>query len=70
MPLNVSCPRPPLRQFSSWGVARSFCPLAWLWVAPLLVGGPVRPGRFGAWGVGGGGWFAAPPLGAWLGPGR
>ena len=56
MPLRVSCPGPVLHLFSSWrGLARSLPPPAWLWVARPLVGGPVRPGRFGPWGVRGGG---------------
>ena len=51
------------------GMARSLRPRAWLLVARPLVGGPVRPGRFGAWRLEGGS-VCRPPLGSWLGPGR
>ena len=63
-PAPVLCSRAPLG-----GVARSFRPRAWLWVARSLVGGPVRPGQFGAWGMAGGRSVCCHPLGAWLGPG-
>ena len=45
-------------------MAWSLPPLAWLWVACPLVGGPVRPGRSAALRLGGGGGlFAAAPWG-------
>ena len=74
MPVCVSCPGSVLRlvSFGGGGVARSLPPLASLLVARPLVGGPVRPGRPGAWGIllTGGGPLAAPPLGrgwVWVG---
>ena len=69
VPLRVSCPGPVLCLVCSGGVAWSLRPFAWLVVARPLVGGPVRPGRSGAWGVlGGGGAVAAPPGGVfWSG---
>ena len=52
------------------GFLPSLPPRAWLWVARPLVGGPVRPGRSGTWGVWGGGAIRSPPpLGGLVGCG-
>ena len=71
MPVRVSCPGSVLRLVSlGGGLARSLPLFAWLWVARPLVGGPVRPGRPGAWGVLLGGAVRWPsPLGGVAGSG-
>ena len=73
-PFRVPCPGPVLCLVSSGGggLARSLRPLAWLWVACPLVGGPVCPGKSGARGVWGwGGPPSASPRGRrWVRVGR
>ena len=66
VPLSISCPGPVLRLVRSGGVDRARPPRAWLWAVRPLLGGPVRPGRSGSWGVGGRS-VCRPPSGAWLG---
>ena len=68
VPLRVPCPSPVRRPASSGGAAaRSPFPRTWFWVMCPLVGGPLRPGRSGARGVGGGAGFVASSLGGMAG---
>ena len=69
VPLRVSCPSPVCRLASSGGGGGSpvpFLPTRFCVVRPL-VGGPVRPGRSGVGGVGGGGVCVPPSLGGVVG---
>ena len=59
--LHRSCAPPSLFGGGGGGGARSLHPLALLWIARPLVGGPVRPGGVRHLGVWGGGAICLPP---------